>query len=369
MHFNRMPLEDWFDRYQYEIDYDIGESGVKFRTPDALGVDLGKIGLRYGHHRGAPELRSLISEQYEGLKPDQIAITTGSSEANFAVIVSLVNDGGSMIVQHPNYPSLYEVPRSLGLPHDLFRLRFEEEFTTDLGRLEELMKSRQTKLVTLTHPNNPTGSVISEERLREIIELVESHDAFLLHDETYRELSFNKPPPPAASLSDHAISMTTMSKGYGLPGIRVGWVAGPAEVIEKVTAVREQITICNNSLGEVIATSALKQKDRILKNVREHLHRNFELIKRWMANQNQLEWIEPKGGAVAFPRLKAESSTEALCRLLVTKYRTFTIPGYTFGMDRHLRIGFGGEAEELTEGLTRLGHALKEVLVEPGLRV
>jgi aspartate/methionine/tyrosine aminotransferase len=368
MHFNRMPLEDWFDRYQYEIDCDIGESGVKYRNLSDLGLNLENLGLRYGHHGGAPELRTLISEQYEGLKADRIVVTSGSSEANFGVIVSLVNDSDSVIVQYPNYPSLYEVPRSLGLSHHLFRSTFEEKFATDIGRLEELMKNRKTKLVTLTHPNNPTGSLISEQRLREIIELVESYDAFLLHDETYRELSFGKPPPPAATLSDHAISMTTMSKAYGLPGIRIGWVAGPKEVVEDIIAVREQVTICNNTLGEAIATSALKQKDQILKNVREHLLRNFEALKRWMATQGQLEWFEPQGGAVAFPRLKANASTEPLCRLLVTKYRTFTIPGYAFGMDRHLRIGFGGEAKELNEGLTRLGSAMNEMTMKPGLR-
>ena len=128
--------------------------------------------------------------------------------------------------------------------------------------------TKDTKLVTLTHPNNPTGSVISEKVLREIIELVESRDAYLLHDETYRELSFEKPPPPAAVLSDHAISMTTLSKAYGLPGIRIGWIAGPKHIVESVRAVREQITICNNVLGEAIAAPVLMQRERILNEVR-----------------------------------------------------------------------------------------------------
>jgi aspartate/methionine/tyrosine aminotransferase len=97
--------------------------------------------------------------------------------------------------------------------------------------------------------------------LREVIDLVESHDAYLLHDETYRELSFDKPPPPAAILSDRAISMTTLSKAYGIPGVRIGWIAGPKQIIESVRAVREQITICNNTLGEAIASVALKQRD------------------------------------------------------------------------------------------------------------
>ena len=354
-----MPLEDWFDRYQYEIDNDIGESGIKYLSLDSLGVDLGSLGLRYGYHTGSPELRALIAQEYEGLTPEHIAVTTGSSEANFSVITSLVDMSHHIIVEYPNYPSLYEVPRSLGLPYDLFRLTYEENFEPNLEKLESLIKD-ETSLVTLTHPNNPTGSMISENALRKVIALVEAHDAYLLHDETYRELSFAKPPPPAATLSNRAISMTTVSKTYGLPGIRIGWIAGPRKIVESVRAVREQVTICNSTLSEAIALAALKQKDSILKSAKERVQRNFEVLKRWMAHQDSLEWVEPTGGVVAFPRLKTEASTEALCRLLVTKYRTFSIPGYTFGMDRHMRIGFGGSTDELNEGLARLKLAMEE---------
>lgn len=359
MRFRRMPLEDWFDSFQYEVDYDIGESGVKYLNLGALGLDLEHVQLRYGHHRGSPDLRRVISEQYDGFGPDQICVTNGSSEANFSVIASLVGHSDHMIIEHPNYPSLYEVPRSLELPHDLFRILYEECFKPDMGRLEALIKPN-TKLVTLTHPNNPTGSVISEKMLREVVELVESRNAYLLHDETYRELSFEKPPPSAATLSDHAISMTTMSKAYGVPGIRIGWIAGPKHIVESVRAVREQLTICNNVLGEAIAMSVLEKRDTILKGVRKRVQANFETLKHWMAHQDVLEWVEPSGGVVAFPRLKNGSTTSELCRTLATKYRTFTVPGYGFEMDRHLRIGFGGDAEELNEGLKRLTEAISE---------
>ena len=354
-----MPLEDWFDRYQFEIDYDIGESGVKYLSFKDLGLDLGQVELRYGYHTGAPELRSAIAEQYEGLTAEQVAVTTGSSESNFTIVASLVNHSDHMVIEHPNYPSLYEVPRSLGLQHDLFRLIYEERFEPDIAKLESLIKSG-TKLVVLTHPNNPTGSVISERRLREIIELVESHDAYLLHDETYRELSFEKPPPPAAVLSDHAISMTTLSKAYSLPGIRIGWVAGPRKIIERVLAVREQITICNSAISEAVALHALERRKAIIENARNRVSTNFEILRSWMARQDQLEWVEPRGGVVAFPRLRDGTTTEGICRTLVTKHRTFTIPGYCFEMDRHLRIGFGGDTTELTEGLSRLRFSLDE---------
>lgn len=365
MHFRRMPLEDWFDRYQYEIDYDLGESGVKYHSFSDLRLDLADVQLRYGHHSGSPELRRAIAEQYDDLTPDQIIVTTGSSESNFAVIASLVGSSDHMVIEHPNYPSLYEVPLSLGLSHDLFQLAYEQRFRPDVGRLGDLIKSN-TKLVSLTHPNNPTGSVISEKALREVVELVESHRAYLVHDETYRELSFDKPPPPAAVLSDRAISMTTMSKAYGLPGIRIGWVAGPKSIIESIRAVREQLTICNNALGEAIALRALERKDEFLNEARQRVLSNLRVLKDWMAHQDSLEWVEPEGGVVAFPRLKSDVDTEDLSRTLVTRHRTFTIPGYCFGMNRHLRIGYGGETSELKEGLSRLKLTMDEVV--PSLR-
>jgi len=356
MHFNRMPLEDWFDRYQYEVDYDIGESGIKYANLEKLGIRIGDLDLRYGYHTGSPELRQLISELYEDVSPEQIAVTTGSSESNFALIASLVGDSDHMIVEHPNYCSLYEVPRSLDRSHDLFPLSFEEGFVPDISRLSSLVRSN-TKLITLTHPNNPTGSVIQERQLQEIARLAERNHAYLLHDETYRELSFEKPPPAAVELGDHAISMTTMSKAYGLPGIRIGWVAGPRDIVEAVRKVREQITICNNSVGEAIACAALRRRDVLLRRARESVKRNFQTLKGWMNAQRTLEWIEPRGGVVAFPRLKSGQDTEELCRLLVTKYRTFTIPGYCFEMKQHVRVGFGGRASELKAGLERLGKA------------
>ena len=190
--------------------------------------------------------------------------------------------------------------------------------------------------------------------MREVLRLIESSNAYLLSDETYRELSFEKPPPPAAVLSDRAISITTMSKVYGLPGVRIGWVAGPKHLIESVRAIREQITICNNAIGEAIARSVLENKENFLENIRLHIRTNFETLKHWMNKQDHLEWIEPKGGVVAFPRLRNAESTEELCRMLVTKYRTFTIPGHCFDMNQHLRIGFGGSSDELEQGLMKI---------------
>ncbi|MDH4214564.1 MAG: aminotransferase class I/II-fold pyridoxal phosphate-dependent enzyme [Candidatus Thorarchaeota archaeon] len=360
MVFTRMPLEIWFDEYQFEVDYDIGESGMKFHSVKELGIDLNEVELRYGYHLGNPNLRKEIAKQYRGMTHENVAVTTGASEGNFAVIGHLVGTKDHLIVEHPTYPSLYQIPRSLERNLTLFKLTWDNEFRPDMDKLRKLVKPN-TKLITLTHPNNPTGSVITESELKEAIEIAENVGAYLMVDETYRDMMFDSPPPLAATMSSNAISLTSMSKTWGLPGIRIGWVVADTPIIEAIRAVREQVTICNSSLGEAIALAVLKKKEPLLRGLRKSMLSNFKILKGWMDNQEWLEWIEPKSGVVGAPRLTRGGSTDALCTLLVTKYRTFTVPGSRMELDGHLRIGFGGEHEELVKGLDQLQLALKEI--------
>jgi aspartate/methionine/tyrosine aminotransferase len=196
--------------------------------------------------------------------------------------------------------------------------------------------------------------------LEEVIRLVESHDAYLLMDETYRELSFEDPPPRAATLSPRAISITSLSKVYRVPGIRIGWVAADESIIESVRAVREQITICNSVVGERIAFEILKRKEELLAQTRDLVQTNYQIVEGWLDGRSDVEWVPPRGGVVAFPRLVEDVPADDLCRLLVEKYRTFVVPGYCFQIDRHFRLGFGGNPEELKAGLECLDKALEE---------
>lgn len=364
MWFRRMELEDWFDTYQYEVEYDVGESAVKYLTFDDLSIDLGKLPLRYGHHRGRPDLRELIAGQYKGLSRDEVIVTTGASEANFATVAALVKPGDHVIIHHPNYPSLYEVPRSLGCKVSLLSLDYENKFRLDLDKLRSLITA-QTKLISLTYPNNPTGAMISEKNLEEVIELVESRNIFLLFDETYRELHYGSPLPWAASLSPKVVSISSMSKSYGLPGIRIGWLATQSKtIIDAVLAIREQVTITNGAMSEEIAMSVLQRKEEFLQRARKHVQKNFQIVKTWMESQEELEWIPPEAGVVCLPRITkdATSDAELAYRLLADKYKTFVIPGRCFEMDnRFFRLGYGGISEELEVGLKNIGCALEEI--------
>jgi len=224
-------LEIWFDEYQFEVECDIGESGMKFFSLKELDVNLDDVDLRYGYHLGHPDLRSEIVRSYRGKTIDNVAVTTGASESNFCVIAHLVGPKDHMIVEHPTYPSLYQVARSLDRNLTLFHLKWEDDFRPDMDELRKLVKPN-TKLITLTHPSNPTGSVITKDELKEAIEIAEDAGAYLMVDETYRDLMFEDKPPLAATLSPIAISLTSMSKTWGVPGIRIGWAVGDEEIVQ-----------------------------------------------------------------------------------------------------------------------------------------
>lgn len=362
MVFKRMLLEEWFDKYQFEVDYDIGESGVKFFKLGELNLDLDDVELRYTQHLGNPELREIISHSYKNLNWENVAVTTGAAESIFSIMASLTNKKDHIIVECPNYPSFWYIPQSLERAMDLFYLKFEERFKPNLETLEGMIKPN-TKLICLTHPNNPTGSILTEEELKQIIKMVEEREIFLVMDETYRDLTFGDPLPNAASLSSNVISISTMSKVYGVPGIRIGWVATRDDdevIIEGVRRVREQTTICNSALNESIALHLLSKKDIHLVDIITRVELNYSIIKDWINNQENLEMIVPEGGVTCFP--KFTKSTKELCNLLVEKYRTFTVPGYCFNMESYFRIGFGGTTEELKSGLEKIDIALNEIL-------
>jgi aspartate/methionine/tyrosine aminotransferase len=361
MWFNRMPLEEWFDAYQYRTRYDVGESAVKFLKLGDLGIDLNQVELRYGHHAGEPELRELIALEYEGLALEQTLVTSGGAEAIFSIAAALLKPGDHVIVEHPNYPSTYEVPRGLGCQVSLFKLKFSEGFRPALDRLQALITPR-TKLIVLTHPNNPTGSMISTKTLKQLLAIAESQRIYVLFDETYRQLTFGPALPPAASVSPWAISVTSMSKSYGLPGIRIGWLATQSRaVLEGVLAVREPGYHNQCCFSEAIAIAALRRRDEFLLRARKHVATNLKIVEEWMAAQDHLEWVPPEGGAVCLPRIRDEVPTdpEALYRSLVLDHGVFVIPGRCFDIDnRFFRLGYGSTSQDLAAGLDKISAAL-----------
>ena len=364
--YRRMAIEvESPEQLGYEkIKYNLTESSVTDTVWDELDLDLKGLVLCYGDHLGNPALREQVAGESSAITTDQVLVTAGAAAALFIINTTLLSKGDHMIVAHPNYITNVETPRALGADVSLLPLRFEEGWRITADAVARLLRP-ETKLVSLTSPHNPTGSVLSEKELRAILALVEEKGCYLLMDETYRDMAFGKRPPLAASLSPRAISVSSLSKAYGLPGIRIGWlITQSPELQEAFLAAKEQIFICGSVVDEEIAARFLAQKATFLPKIQAHTKTNFEIVHGWMERNPAFEWVEPRGGTVCFPRIKEgiDLDIDRFYRFLNDKYKTFVGPGHWFEMNRrYMRIGFGWPSKEaLVGGLSCITQALEE---------
>jgi aspartate/methionine/tyrosine aminotransferase len=367
MKYRRMPIEiESPEQMGYgNIRYNLAESSLSDQRFHDLELDLSGVIFAYGDHLGKPELRKLIAADAPSLHPDHVMITVGAVSALFIIHTVLLQPKDHMVVVHPNYATNIETPRAIGANVDFLRLSFETGWRVNLTELERLIRP-ETKLVSVTTPHNPTGVMLCEADLRAIIKIVEARGCRLLVDETYREMGFSAPAPIAASLSDRVISVSSMSKSYGLPGIRLGWlICQDAALNEEFLAAKEQIFISTSLVDEEIAYQALRQKAAYLGRLLVHLKTNFEITRAWMGSQSGFEWVEPTGGSVGFPRIKPRLNIDAdEFHKALNDGGTFVGPGHWFECDRkYFRLGFGWPtSEELRGGLEGLTRALEQTV-------
>ena len=236
-----------------------------------------------------------------------------------------------------------------------------------MERLAALITPR-TKLVSVTVPHNPTGQMMSEADLRRLAALVDEAGCRLLVDETYREMTFGGPLPSAATLTPQAISVSSLSKTYGIPGIRTGWLlTRDRELMTTFLAAKEQIGICGSVVDEAIAAQALAQRDAWLPEIQGRIAEALAVVREWMAGEELLEWVEPRGGVVCFPRLKPEVplDVDEFYRCLTDEFGTYVGPGHWFEQSRrHFRLGFGWPLpDELRAGLQGISAAARAAVL------
>ncbi len=366
IHYRRMPIEaESPEQFGYErIRFNLAESSVSDVAMSELAADLDGLILRYGDYLGTPELRAAIAADAPGLDPGDVIVTPGAAAASFIVATSILQPGDHVIVARPNYATNVETPRAIGADVGYLELTFEEGWQVDPARIAALMTPR-TKLVSLTSPHNPTGSVMSEAVLWDVIALIEASGARLLLDETYREMTFGEPLPVAASLSPLVISVSSLSKTYGLPGIRIGWLlTRDAELRERFLSAKEQIFITNSVVDEAIALEALRRRPIWLPEIRARIDAALSTTRDWVASEPNFEWIEPKGGVVGFPRIRPEVEVDVdrFYEVLLEEYGTVVGPGHWFELSRrHFRLGYGWpQPAELEAGLAGLSKAVRK---------
>ncbi|RUV18608.1 aminotransferase class I/II-fold pyridoxal phosphate-dependent enzyme [Mesorhizobium sp. M7A.F.Ca.MR.245.00.0.0] len=366
MNYTRMVIEkEAPEEYGYDrIRYNLSESSIADQKLSDIGLSLPDLTLFYGEHRGDNQLRALISAQDAGISPDDVLVTAGAAGALFIISTSLLSANDHLVVIRPNYATNIETPRAIGCAISFVDLAFEEGFAVDVERVKAELRP-DTKLISVTCPHNPTGTMMSRTELNALVALAESSNGRLLVDETYRDLSYGRRLPTAASLSPKAISVSSLSKAFGIPGIRIGWlITRDAELQEKFLAAKEQIGICGSVIDEGIARGMLERRDAFLATLLPEMAKRRDIVQAWIDREPLVDWVRPEGGVVGFPRLNVEPGfdLDRFYANLLENHGAYVGPGHWFEMEkRFFRVGFGWPTEaELRGGLDAISAALRQ---------
>jgi aspartate/methionine/tyrosine aminotransferase len=374
-------LERWMTTYEINVKWDIAESGIfpmsMREVIDLLQAEereaelnrLLDLRLGYSEARGSAQLRGLIAETYENTSADEILIATGAIEANFVLFNELLSAGDRVVVVEPQYQQLRSVPKAIGCEVVPWKPRQDEGFRFDLDDLRALA-TPGTKLIVINTPHNPTGALLSEAELREIYALAEERDAWILSDEAYRWLDIpGSAPlaPPTRNLGPRAISVGTFSKPFGLPGLRIGWIAAPEEIVRRCWGMRDYISLSPGKLNDALAVIAFAHRDQIMARTRAVVAENLPFAEQWFAaNAGLVSWTPPRGGLLAMMKYELEMPSFELANRLAEEYGVMLAPGAAFGYEGYLRIGIGNEPELFREGLWQTARCLND-LVEDGV--
>jgi len=369
MNIETFKMERMQSTWENVVDFNLSESGVhpltlkEFLTAEEI-EELANVEIGYTQTNGTAALRTEIARLYPGLGPDQILATAGSSEANFLLIWSRIEPGDEVLFELPNYMQMWGLARGFGAAVKPFRLRPDLGWQPDLDEMRRLVTSK-TKLIVLTNPNNPTGSVLSGEAMDGIVELASSVDAWILADEVYQgaELSGVRTRSFWGSY-DKVLVVNGLSKAYGLPGLRVGWVVGPMEAIKRAWPYHDYTTISPSALSDWLATLVLSpiRRERILQRTRAILTTNYPLLENWLkAREGLFDFLPPQAGAICFARYNLKLSSTALVERLIKEKSVLLVPGDHFEMDGHLRFGYGPEKGYLLGALGRVEEMLKKI--------
>ncbi len=373
MQIETFQLERWMTTYELDVDYDITESGIyplslreliELSDDDALLDELLDTRLGYSEARGTHELRAELASTYANSTADNVLITTGAIEANFLLFNTLLTPGDHVVAVHPAYQQLYSVPRGIGCQVDLWRLTPDNGFTFDLNALEDLVRP-ETRMIVLNTPHNPTGAALTDKQLRRIYEMAEAHDLWLLCDEAYRWLELpgaEALPGPGRNLGERAISTGTFSKPFGLPGLRIGWMIAPEEIVQRCWELRDYISLSPGKLNDRLALHALRNRERIFERNRRIVTQNLETIDLWIdENDRFVSWTRPHGGLLALLAYNLEIPSQSLANRLAEEYSVMLAPGAAFDYEHYLRVGIGQRPDTFEAGLERAAACFRDL--------
>ena len=368
MEIEEFALERIQSLYENTVELNLSDSGVhplclNDLLSDAEMRELQALELGYGWTNGAVSLREAIAALYERRTPDEIIVTNGSAEANFLLVMSLLNPDDEIVVFTPNYLQIWGWARALGVNVKAVRHHADADWQPRLAELEEAI-SGKTRLITICNPNNPTGAIMSPEGMRELVRIADRHDIYLHADEVYKGSELHGPECESfLDIYDKAIVTNGLSKAMALPGLRIGWLAGPAEDIRTAWKNKDYTSITTSAISEYVAERVLKPELRsgILQRSRKILRQNLALLQDWIdANADLVSLIPPKAGGMAFVRYHFEANSTELVHRLRDEKGVLLLPGDVYGLDGYFRIGIGSPRSHLEPGLERIADYMRK---------
>jgi capreomycidine synthase len=361
-------LEEWMRRYYFAVDVDIGSSGVENfsfaelrRLTGLMHEDLDRIVLRDSESLGGAGVRQALADRWLQGQADHVLLTHGSSEALYLVMTSLLSPGDEVVVLDPCYPQHYSIATALGCRIHHWRLRFAEGFQPDVDEARRVIGPR-TRMVVINFPHNPTGATLMPGQLEDLLRLIEGTGSYLVWDAAFSELTYDAPPLPDPVLrSDRILSIGTLSKAYGLPGLRVGWCFAAPALLSRLVETRDHLTLHLSPLVELVAERAIRAGDRLVAPRLAQARRNRDLVAGWIGEQEErVSWARPRGGVCGFVHLPAIEDVEAFCHQLARERRVLLLPGVCFGHREHARLGFGDSTSTLEAGLRQTADLLRQ---------
>lgn len=370
MRFTPFEMERWQSTYENRVRFNLSESGVHPMTIAELlelagateGVDHLRLG--YGQSNGSDELRERIAALYPGASEASVLVTVGGAEANFVGHWHLLDPERPVAVMLPNYMQVPGMVQNFGAPMIPFRLQEETGWQPDLDELKGAL-DRGASFILVTNPNNPTGAALSPEAQREIVALADRFGAWILSDEVYQGAEVTGHQTPSFwGAYDRVLVTNSLSKAYGLPGLRLGWIVGPSDLVQELWGRTDYTTISPTTVSDHLATVALapETREKILARTRDIIRANFQALREWMDSQEGLfSYRPPDAGAICYMRYRPDVNSSDLAEKLRVEKDVLVVPGDHFGMDSFLRIGFGPPQDELMEALGRVAEAFREV--------
>ncbi|MDQ4044998.1 MAG: aminotransferase class I/II-fold pyridoxal phosphate-dependent enzyme [Chloroflexota bacterium] len=374
MKIETFALERWMTTWELNVSHDITESGIapmsiddllcvaEVNDPAGTVRELMAAPQLYSEARGTEALRSIIAGTFETASADDVLVTTGAIEANFLVYNALLEAGDHAVVTTPCYQQLISIPKAIGAEISEWPVTPESGFTFDLEALDDLVTDR-TKLIVINSPHNPTGAVLAQEDLERIAGIADRVGAWVLSDEAYRWLTHPdgiELPGPFRDFYPKSVSISTMSKFFGLPGLRLGWLVGTAELAAECWSMRDYVSLSPAWLSDRFSQIAVANYRKVQQRNHGILARNLTKARGWFAeNADIVSWSEPKAGLLAMMKVHGFENTDDLSEHLARDVGVMLAPGSAFGLPGYLRIGIGQRPEIFAEALDGTAEAIR----------